>query len=163
MSTGLWGFPASGQKGRWTALVEPMVSRATRFHTLKRSHASDGTAVMRRVGEGPTAQNVIEAVREYEIRFELVQIEEGGPLSEPTIVGRSHDGLSLNGTDDVRDFLQAIVDCAAQMGIEATEAAKLDLTGELDATLNHLDDMRRLAMGDKYAGQVRKTPKERRG
>lgn len=124
---------AAAERGRWTAIIEPMMTRLMRFHLLRKSHVGDGQAVVRK---GPDGADRIEAIRYYQVRFELTEVEEGGYWPDPPTIRDDEVG-------DLRDFLQAIVDCAAQIGITATQPQP-DLAGELAVTRDHLEDMRRL-------------------
>ncbi len=54
-----WGYPAAGQHGRWTAVLEPMRSRAMRFHLIKRSHEGQGIVASRRDADGTPRCEVI--------------------------------------------------------------------------------------------------------
>lgn len=135
-------FPAAGRAGRWLAIVEPIRSRQIRFHLLKRSHISEGIAVVKQEGE----KRVIEAIKELEISFTLKDIPEGEFSSEATIESQWGDG-------ELRDFLQAIVDCAHGMGIVAGKVT--DRTAEITTLKQHLEDMRALAgLRDKQVGEL---------
>lgn len=138
MDNRFWGFPAAARAGRWTALLEPIRTRSMRLHLLRRSHNSEGNAVHKKIGD----QNVVERVVDYAVRFELVELPEGGDLPiDATVRGDWESG-------EVRDFLQAIVDCADQLGIVPSK--QKDLSGELDVTRAHLEDFRRLVFKDKH-------------
>lgn len=147
MISNWWGFPAAAECGVWSAVLGPMITRNTRLFLMRRSHHGDGTIAVRDDPRpGWEGHRIAEPIKTFAVKMELVEVEEGEMPGEPTIAG---GGVDSAGRDDVRDFLQACVDCAAQMGIVPTNGAP-DLSGELNATRVHLEDMRCLALGDKH-------------
>ena len=81
-----------------------------------------------------------EPVKDYAVTFQFTELHPAGMVHEmPT---------TLEGNSDLHDFLQVIVDCAAQMGITPSEGP--DLSGEMQRTKDHLEDMRRLVFKANY-------------
>lgn len=114
--------------GRWTAFIEPAVSRRMRLRLIQRSHAGAGMAYV-----GPGGK--VEPIKDYEVAFRLTELKEGDWSESPAIE-------SPYGDNQVFDLLQAIVNEAAKVGIYPAGAA--DMTREISTLKQHLEDMRRL-------------------
>lgn len=117
--------------GRWTAFVEPQTTRSLILHLIKRSHDAAPGAVGVRRADG------IEEIVDHEVQFAFVPLREGGPWADaPTLTGFSYP------ENDVTDFLRAVANEAARLGIWPDNVA--DAHRELAAAKRHLEDMRKL-------------------
>ena len=147
-SNEFWGFPAGARKGRWSAFIGPMFSRAVRLYLLQRSHNSEGNAFIEKSTDG--TQTII-PIKEYAVSFQMTSVEEGDLPKDATLTSSERDAL---------DFLQAIVDCAWQMGIVPTEY--VDRQREIETLRNHLEDMRALnGLRTKEVGALPPSPSRR--
>lgn len=113
--------------GRWSAFIEPMVSRRAVFHLLweEPHHVVDGKSIPRQSYEMHLAPSAA--------------LREGMFDDVPT------KASSFEADDSVLDMLKAIVEEAGKMGIFASNAPGAQ---ELEAVRDHLSDMRALALRD---------------
>lgn len=122
--------------GRFTVTIPPFISMRKELRII--AHGAQAGR------QGLVVDGKIQPVKDYEVTFKLTELNEGEWSKEgPALF--THFG---NGDDDVRDFLRAVVNEAAHHGIYADNAG--DVAKELGATREHLEDMRRLALGQKF-------------
>lgn len=132
------GYDIGSTVGKWTAWVPPRgYDRSIGLHLFRRQHP--GTAYH------DAATGVISVIPTMEVvKFTLEQTPDGE--FSPNGPALKDDAFSNMGENEVIQFLQAIVNEAAKLGIYA--AGTKDLTRELTAVRAHLEDMRRLSLQD---------------
>lgn len=127
--------------GRWTVYIPPLASPRLNLHLFVRRFPSLATAIHLKDGDQP-GEVVLNTTSH--VGFQLIPVEEGAVEWPPATV----TGPIGYAENDVQDFLQAMVNEAAKLGIRAKGEA--ETISELKATKFHLDDMRRLALEGHY-------------
>lgn len=131
--------------GRWTAHLLPSVDRRVRLNLFRRDFRSRADA--HAYEDVDTGLQKIVLNEERQVRISYVAIQPGAFVEEPTLIGSY---------EDAQDFLQAIVNEAAKLGIHAQ--SHNEGTAELNRTLDHLDDMRRLVFKSMSCEPVKRKP-----